>query len=118
MSCGVGGRRGLNLALLWLWHRPASVAPNRPLSWEPPYTLSAALKRKKDPKKSYLFIGVKQFPSAIPYCFHYNQEKKNHLISISQIHLHYFVLLVLYSFTIQPFKLKRLTNTFMICIPL
>jgi len=23
-------------ALLWLWHRPASVAPIQPLAWEPP----------------------------------------------------------------------------------
>ena len=24
-------------ALLWLWCRPAAVAPIRPLAWEPPY---------------------------------------------------------------------------------
>ena len=41
-----------DLALLWLWHRPAAVAPVRPLAWEPPYASSATLKKKakKDQK--------------------------------------------------------------------
>ena len=38
MSCGVGRRCGSDLALLWLWCRPA---------WEPPYAMGAALKRQK-----------------------------------------------------------------------
>ena len=42
MSCGVGRSRGLDLALLWLWYRPAAVALIPPLAWEPPYTTSAA----------------------------------------------------------------------------
>ena len=47
MSRGVGRRRSLDLALLWLWHRLAAVAPIRPLTWEPPYAVaSAALKTK------------------------------------------------------------------------
>ena len=33
-----------DLALLWLWHTPAAVAPIRPLVWEPPYATSVALK--------------------------------------------------------------------------
>ena len=33
--------------LLWLWCRPAAVAPIRPLVWEPPYAAGAALKRQK-----------------------------------------------------------------------
>ena len=36
-----------DLALLWFWHRPAAVAPIRPLAWEPPYAMGAALKSKK-----------------------------------------------------------------------
>ena len=31
MSCGVGCRRGSDLALLWLWCRPAATAAN----WTP-----------------------------------------------------------------------------------
>ena len=46
MSCGVGHRHGLDLALLWLWRRLAAVAPIRPLAWEPPYAVDAALKKK------------------------------------------------------------------------
>ena len=52
MSCGVGCRCGSDLVLLWLWHRPAAVAPMRPLAWgKPPYTTGAALKREKKKKK-------------------------------------------------------------------
>ena len=35
----------LGSALLWLWHRPAETALIRPLAWEPPYAMGAALKR-------------------------------------------------------------------------
>ena len=34
------------LVWLWLWRRPAAVAPIQPLAWELPYTAGAALKRK------------------------------------------------------------------------
>ena len=47
VSCGVGGRCGSDLQLLWPWHKPAAAAPFRPLAWEPPYAVSAALKRQK-----------------------------------------------------------------------
>ena len=50
MSCGVGRRRGLDLALLWLWCRPVAVALVGPLAWEPPYTLGVGLKRQKQNK--------------------------------------------------------------------
>ena len=36
-----------NLALLWLWHRPAAAALIRPLAWELLYVTGVALKRKK-----------------------------------------------------------------------
>ena len=51
MSCGVGHRLGSDLALLWLWHKLAAVAPIRPLAWEPLYVLGAALKSKKKKEK-------------------------------------------------------------------
>ena len=51
MSCGVGRRCFSDLALLWLWHRPAAIAPIQPLAWEPPYAAGMALKRQKDKKK-------------------------------------------------------------------
>ena len=52
MSCGVGLRCGLDLALLWLWCRLAATAPIRSLVWEPPYAAGAALKKyKKDQKQ-------------------------------------------------------------------
>ena len=50
MSCGVGHRRGSDLALLWLWHRLAATAQVRPLAWEPPYAMHVALKRQKAQK--------------------------------------------------------------------
>ena len=51
MSYGVGCRHGLDLALLWLWSRPAVVAPIPPLAWEPPYATGLALKRKTERKR-------------------------------------------------------------------
>ena len=51
MSCVVGCRYGSDSKLLWLWCRPAAVAPVRPLSWEPPYAVGAVLKRQKERKK-------------------------------------------------------------------
>ena len=47
MSCGVGCRRGSDPALLWLWCRLAATAPIKPLAWEPPYALGAALEETK-----------------------------------------------------------------------
>ena len=51
MSYGVGHRRGSDLVLLWLWHKPVATAPTRPLAWEPPYASGVALKRQKDKKQ-------------------------------------------------------------------
>ena len=45
MSCGVGCRDSLDPALLWC--EPVVTAPIRPLAWELPYALDAALKRQK-----------------------------------------------------------------------
>ena len=52
MSCGVGHRQGSDPELLWLWCRPAAIAPIRPLSWKPPYAAGAALEKIKKKKKS------------------------------------------------------------------
>ena len=37
-------RHGLDLALLWLWCRPVTTAPIRPLAKELPYAAGAAIK--------------------------------------------------------------------------
>ena len=44
------------LVLLWLWRRPAAVAPIGPLAWEPPYAAGVALKRKKKSKKKIILV--------------------------------------------------------------
>ena len=54
-ACGVGRRYGLDLALLWLWCRPAAIPLIWPLAWEPPYAPVAALKTNKQNKP--MFIG-------------------------------------------------------------
>ena len=51
MSYGVGRRLGSDLAFLWLWCRPAAAARIRPLAWEPPYAVGAALQKAERPKK-------------------------------------------------------------------
>ena len=40
----VGRRHGSDPALLWVWCRPAAIAPIGPLAWEAPYAVGAALK--------------------------------------------------------------------------
>ena len=46
VSCGVGHRCGLDLVLLWLWHRLI-----QPPARELPYAVGTALKGKKKKKK-------------------------------------------------------------------
>ena len=52
MSYGVGRRRGSDLALLWLWYRPVTTALIRPLAWEPPCAVGAALEKAEEKKNS------------------------------------------------------------------
>ena len=69
MSCGVGLRRGLDLALLWLWCRPSAVALIHPLAWERPYATGAALKSKtkqqQQQKEKYIKMPIQEFPSGL-----------------------------------------------------
>ena len=58
MSCVVGRRRGLDLALLWLWSRPVATVPIAPLAWEPPHASGVALKKKRQKKKNYTFATM------------------------------------------------------------
>ena len=51
MSWGVGRRPGLDPALLWLWCRLAATALIKPLAWEFPYAIGAALEKAKERKK-------------------------------------------------------------------
>ena len=51
MSCGVGHRQGLDLALQWLWCRPAAIVLIRPLAGEPPYAPGVALRKRQKKKK-------------------------------------------------------------------
>ena len=44
-------RHGSDLALLWLSCELAATAPIRPLAWEPPHAMGAALKSKKRKRK-------------------------------------------------------------------
>ena len=52
MSCGgVGGRCSSDLALLWLWCRPAAIAQNNPPTKTPKPPGAAQKKKKKKKKK-------------------------------------------------------------------
>ena len=50
VSCGVGHRHGSDPASLWLWHRLVAAAPTGLLTWDPPYAMGVALKKKKKAK--------------------------------------------------------------------
>ena len=51
MSCGVGHRSSLDLALLWLWHRLVATAPIRSLAWEHPYATGSSPRKGKKAKR-------------------------------------------------------------------
>ena len=70
MSCGVGRRHGSDLALLWLWRRPAATAPIRPRAWEPPYAAGAALKGQKTKKIkiTFNFLQEKDLKAILSQC--------------------------------------------------
>ena len=52
VSCGVGHRRGLDPALLWLWCRLVAIAQIGPLAWEPPYAMGVAQEKGKKTKQT------------------------------------------------------------------
>ena len=54
MNCGVLRICGSDLVLLWLWCRPAAVAPIQPLAWNIHMLPVQPLKAKK--KKSLIFF--------------------------------------------------------------
>ena len=63
MSYGVGRRHASDLALLWLWCKPAATAPIQPLAWAPPHAVGAALEKterqkKKEKKKVLSFFNL------------------------------------------------------------
>ena len=51
MTCGVGPKRSSDPVLLWLRCRLATTALIRPLAWELPYAVGAALKKTEKKKK-------------------------------------------------------------------
>ena len=74
LSCGTGHRSGLDPTWLWSWRRLAGIAPIRPLAWELPYDVGAALKKQKiKNKKSIVFCHLHLNPdmprySSVNYC--------------------------------------------------
>ena len=58
MSCGVVYRGSLDLALLWLCHRPVAAAPIQPLAWEPSYSTGATPKKQKDKQTNKKLVLV------------------------------------------------------------
>ena len=55
-----------NPSLLWLWCRPAAVAPIRPLAWDPLYNAGAALEKTKRQSinQSIIYLPLIKIPFA------------------------------------------------------
>ena len=67
MSYSVGCRCGSDPVLLWLWCRPAAVAPIGPLAWESPYAAGADQEmEKRQKKKKCLAISWQIKHTSIP----------------------------------------------------
>ena len=58
VSCGIGGRHGLDPMLLWFWCGLETTAPIQLLAWEPPYATCVAPKDKKKKKKEILSFAA------------------------------------------------------------
>ena len=54
VTCSVGCRHCSEPLLLWLWCRPVATVLIRPLAWEPPYAVGAAVEKPKSQKKRRL----------------------------------------------------------------
>ena len=69
MSCGVGCRPSLDLALLWLWCKSAAIALIGPLAWELPYATGVALNTHThahtQKTKGSITVGTKSVPQAL-----------------------------------------------------
>ena len=90
MSCGVGGRCGLELTLLCLWHTLLwSCGSNLTLAWELLYAMGADQKNKKTTKKRekwtayktlfcliFLFFYFLQVNNWIPFFFSKNVSRQ------------------------------------------
>jgi len=63
VSCGVGS----DPTLLWLWRRLAATALIRPLAWEPPYAVGAALEKTKKNKAKQILKLNKGSPRPAPH---------------------------------------------------
>ena len=113
MSCGVVCRHGSDPALLWLWYRPAAVAPIGPLAREPPYALGMALKSKTNKQsikqKSTYGDPVNSLPSNLtpkpnstpvlwPRRYSAHTQPNTHMYSTH----------TLFSFSLRKWKLTKL----------
>ena len=80
MSFGIGRRHGSDLVLLWLWRRPVAIVLIRPLDLEPPYALTAALKRHTHThtKKTKTKQTNKKTGSLIPCVCQFPRSKRFH----------------------------------------
>ena len=58
VSCVVGHRPSSDPTLLWLWRRPAAIAPIQPLAWERPCAMGTALKKDQKNKKELFIVRV------------------------------------------------------------
>ena len=79
LNCGVTGHRhGSDPMLLWLWGRPAAVAPIGPLRCELPYAAGVALKSKKKKREREKQADFRPNFSTTEYCYNiYHFVEKN-----------------------------------------
>ena len=83
MSCSIGHRRRPDPKLLWLWHRPVATATIRPLAWEPPHAVSAALEKTKKLKLKLKKIKRRNILSNSPL-LHFQKPPSQSLLTLSQ----------------------------------
>ena len=110
MSCGVGRRFGSDLALLWLWHRPAATAPIRPLAWEPPYVAGEALGKTKRQRKKKKRISFSKNSSGITGHSHV-KRKVGLCHTIQKINTKWIISLKISAKNIKPLEENKIFMT-------
>ena len=88
MRCDAGRRHGSDLALLWLWCRPAVAAPIQPLAWEPPYAVNVALKSNNNNNNNNLeILSLKDFlgPQMNVTLSKFTKERKGRVVCFIKV---------------------------------
>ena len=66
----------MDLAWLWLWRRPAAIAPIRPLAWEPIRAMGVAFRLFFFFKQEHELLDVEKIKDILVICLERKKQSK------------------------------------------